>query len=74
MADPTREELLADEHFRQLMQEHAAYEQRLAALMSKPRPSEDEQIEETRLKKLKLRIKDEMLDLERRHRCPAPAA
>jgi uncharacterized protein YdcH (DUF465 family) len=74
MADPTREELLADEQFRQLMQEHAAYEQRLAALMSKPHPSEDEQIEETRLKKLKLRTKDEMLAIERRHRSQMTAA
>jgi hypothetical protein len=44
----------------QLQAQHRRYSEQLEALIQKPYLSEDEQIEETRLKKLKLRIKDEM--------------
>ncbi len=49
----------------QLAQEHSLYERRLSALRAKPFPSEEEQIEEVRLKKLKLSLKDEMERLRR---------
>ena len=75
MADPTREDLLAsDDTYRRLAHEHAAYEQRLNALIHQSRLSDEEQVEETRLKKLKLRLKDEMQEIERRHRTAATAA
>jgi hypothetical protein len=51
---PDRDEI------RRLEQEHRHYSEKLEALMQKPYLSEDEQIEEVRLKKLKLRIKDEI--------------
>jgi len=65
MTTPVREQLLASsEEFRRLAQEHRNYSQKLDSLIQKPYLSEDEKIEEVRLKKLKLRLKDEMETLE----------
>jgi uncharacterized protein YdcH (DUF465 family) len=44
----------------QLQEEHRRYSERLDGLLQSPYPSADEQMEETRLKKLKLRVKDQM--------------
>jgi uncharacterized protein len=61
MNAPVREQLLASsEEFRKLADEHSNYSQRLESLTSKKYLSEEEKIEEVRLKKLKLRLKDEM--------------
>lgn len=61
MVDSVREQLLAShDEFRRLAQEHAQYSQRLDSLTEKRYLSEDEKVEEVRLKKLKLRIKDQM--------------
>lgn len=69
MATPVRDQLLAsNDAFRQLAQEHTQYSQRLEALLQKRYLSEDEKLEEVRLKKLKLRIKDQMEQLERTYR------
>jgi hypothetical protein len=69
MATPVRDQLLAsNDAFRQLAQEHTQYSQRLEALTQKRYLSEDEKLEEVRLKKLKLRIKDQMEQLERSYR------
>jgi hypothetical protein len=46
--------------------EHHRYAQRLEELLQKPYLSEDEQLEEVRLKKLKLHAKDMINALERR--------
>jgi hypothetical protein len=46
--------------------EHRRYAQRLEELVQKPYLSEDEQLEEARLKKLKLHAKDLIFALERR--------
>ena len=51
------------EAIRRLEEEHRHYSEKLEALLQKPWLSEDEQIEEVRLKKLKLHIKDQMLSL-----------
>ena len=69
MVDPVREQLLAShEEFRRLAQEHTQYSQRLESLIEKRYLSEDEKLEEVRLKKLKLRIKDQMHSIEQEHR------
>jgi len=60
-----RDQLLAShEEFRRLVQEHSQYSQRLDSLTQKRYLTEDEKLEEVRLKKLKLRLKDQMLNLE----------
>jgi hypothetical protein len=46
--------------------EHHRYAQRLEELLQKPYLSDDEQLEEVRLKKLKLHAKDLIYALERR--------
>ncbi len=69
MAAQVRDLLMAgNEDFRRLVSEHSQYCQRLEALTQKRFLSEDEKIEEVRLKKLKLRLKDQMESLERQYR------
>lgn len=69
MAAQVRDVLIAgNEEFRRLVTEHSQYSQRLDALTQKRFLSEDEKIEEVRLKKLKLRLKDQMERLEQQFR------
>ena len=69
MAAQVREVLIAsNEEFRRLVSEHTQYSQRLDNLTQKRFLSEDEKIEEVRLKKLKLRLKDQMESLEHQFR------
>ncbi len=61
MNAPVREQLMASsDEFRKLAEEHSNYSQRLESLSTKKYLSEEEKVEEVRLKKLKLRLKDEM--------------
>jgi uncharacterized protein len=69
MATQVRDVLLAqNDEFRKLVTEHSQYSQRLESLTQKRYLSEDEKIEEVRLKKLKLRLKDQMERLEQEFR------
>ena len=56
------------EEFQRLAQEHTQYSKRLDSLTQKRYLSEDEKLEEVRLKKLKLRLKDQMESIEREFR------
>ncbi|MBI3474960.1 MAG: DUF465 domain-containing protein [Acidobacteria bacterium] len=61
----SRDQLLSGhDEFRRLVQEHSQFSQRLESLTQKRYLTEDEKLEEVRLKKLKLRLKDQMLTIE----------
>lgn len=65
----SRDQLLAShEEFRKLVTEHTQYERRLDSLTQKRYLTDDEKLEEVRLKKLKLRLKDQMESIERHFR------
>jgi len=69
MASQPRDLLMAsNEEFRRLALEHQQYSQRLDNLIQKRYLSEDEKLEEVRLKKLKLRLKDQMEQIEQQYR------
>ena len=69
MATQVRDQLLAsNEEFRRLADEHSQYAQRLDSLIQKKYLSEEEKLEEVRLKKLKLHLKDQMESLEQKFR------
>jgi uncharacterized protein len=62
----SRDQLLAShEEFRKLAMEHTEYAKRLDLLTQKRYLTDDEKLEEVRLKKLKLRLKDQMQSIER---------
>ena len=66
--DVTQDELKAhlmatDEHFRELAAQHHDYDEKLQRLEAKNALTEDEKVEEIRLKKQKLRLKDEMAEI-----------
>ena len=59
--DAVWDELLkSNPTFRDLVNQHQTYEQRLNELGSLTYPSDDEQVEESTLKKKKLLVKDEI--------------
>lgn len=63
-ADTVKEQLMTtNPEFRELVREHGRYEQRLSELSALAYPSDEEQLEETTLKKKKLVIKDQIYSL-----------
>ena len=65
MLTPRDPFLTGHDDFQRLVQEHSQYSERLESLTQKRYLTDDEKLEEVRLKKLKLRLKDQMLDMER---------
>ena len=68
MEQTTQEDIKAhlmqtNEQFRQLVEQHHEYKRLVEALEAKPVLSTEEELEEHRLKKLKLHLKDEMEQL-----------
>jgi len=60
-ADAVKNELLkSNPTFRELVHQHQNYEKRLVELAHLTYPNDDEQLEESTLKKKKLLVKDEM--------------
>ena len=69
MVDSVREQLLAShDEFRRLADQHHTFSQRLESLTEKRYLSDDEKLEETRLKKMKLHLKDQMQTIEVQYR------
>lgn len=64
--DLKRKLLQSDEEFRQLATQHHDLDEQIQNLTSRHYLSEPEQIEELRLKKLKLYLKDQMEEFMRR--------
>jgi uncharacterized protein YdcH (DUF465 family) len=65
MENQTQESLKAhllatDEQFRSLAEQHAQLKKRIEEIESKPHLTGEDELEEQRLKKLKLHIKDQM--------------
>jgi uncharacterized protein YdcH (DUF465 family) len=57
-----------DEEFRRLVEKHTEYDQLLGQIGSKPHVTPSDEIEEHRIKKLKLHLKDQMNEILGRHR------
>ena len=67
--EEVRARLIAtNEDFRRLAEQHGEYARKLDALEALPHLTYDEELEETRLKKLKLRLKDQMEAILSRYR------
>lgn len=67
-ADSLKEQLMTNNpEFRELVREHGRYEERLSELSALSYPSDEEQLEETTLKKKKLALKDQMYSLMLEH-------
>jgi uncharacterized protein len=64
MLTPREPFLTGQDELQRLVQEHSQYSQRLESLTQKRYLTDDEKLEEVRLKKLKLRLKDQMQSLE----------
>jgi uncharacterized protein YdcH (DUF465 family) len=62
--DELKAHLMAtSEEFRALAEQHCQYHKLLEALEAKPHLTDEEQAEEHRLKKIKLRLKDQMNEI-----------
>jgi uncharacterized protein len=64
MLTPREQVLTGHEELQRLAQEHSQYSQRLESLTQKRYLTDEEKLEQVRLKKLKLRLKDQMQSLE----------
>jgi uncharacterized protein len=63
-----RQLLQSDEEYRQLATRHHDLDEKIHHLTDRPYLTQPEQLEEVRLKKVKLQLKDQMENILRRHR------
>ena len=68
MQHPVSPATVHSDEYRQLEAQHHEYESRLGELAEKAVLSDEEQVEETTLKKKKLQVKDRMQEISRRQR------
>jgi uncharacterized protein YdcH (DUF465 family) len=69
LTDEIKQELAShNDEFNLLLRNHHEHERRLAELATKTFLSTDEEVEEKRLKKEKLHLKDRMEEIAREHR------
>jgi uncharacterized protein YdcH (DUF465 family) len=64
--EPVSPTIVQSDEYRQLEAQHHEYESRLGELADKAVLSDEEQVEETTLKKKKLQVKDRMQEIARR--------
>ncbi len=70
-AQDLKEQLLrTDAEYRDLYHLHHQLDEQIRSMSANPHPSDSEQIEEIRLKKRKLQLKDRMEDIVRRYTAP----
>ncbi len=60
--------MATSEEFRQLAAQHTEYKKQIDAIESLPHVTPEAEIEEHRLKKLKLHVKDQMMQIMARYR------
>lgn len=60
--------MATSEEFRQLAAQHAEYDRLLDAIEAKPHVTPEDEVEEHRIKKLKLRVKDQMNEVMARYK------
>ena len=68
MENNTQEEIVhsllkTDNHFRDLVEQHGHFSQLIDQIEAKPHVTPEDEIEEQRLKKLKLHVKDELTEI-----------
>jgi uncharacterized protein YdcH (DUF465 family) len=67
--DELKAHLMAtDETFRQLAEQHAEYKKMIEAIEAKSHLTYEDEVEEHRLKKLKLHLKDQMTEIMARYK------
>ena len=60
--------MATSEEFRQLVAQHAEYDRLLDTIEAKPHVTPEDEVEEHRIKKLKLRVKDQMNEVMARYK------
>jgi len=64
----------SNEEFRAMAEKHAEYKRLIEEIESKPHLTAQDELEEHRLKKLKLRLKDQMQQMVNSHRTQSEVA
>jgi uncharacterized protein YdcH (DUF465 family) len=60
--------MATSEEFRQLVAQHAEYDRLLDAIEAKPHVTPEDEVDEHRIKKLKLHVKDQMNEVMARYK------